>query len=99
MDDTPEEYIIDKNRLDLLIKAVFGTPLEDQRPLAQRHTGLDQSILEKRRKLYEAARAVHLERLSRNVRNWFSDNYVDKHRSSRIGSLWKNISQYLNIGI
>ncbi len=36
----------------------------------QRHTGMDQTILERRHKLYEAAKAAHPERWSRDVRNW-----------------------------
>lgn len=42
----------------------------------QRHTGMDRSILEKRRKLYEAARAIHPERWSRDVRNWSLEHEV-----------------------
>lgn len=42
----------------------------------QRHTGMDQSILEKRSKVYEAAKAVHPERWSRDIRNWSLEQEV-----------------------
>jgi len=36
----------------------------------QRHTGLDQGILEKRRQVYEQAKAAHPERWSGGIRDW-----------------------------
>ncbi len=36
----------------------------------QRHTGLDAGIMERRRSVYEAAKARHPERWSRHTRNW-----------------------------
>ena len=36
----------------------------------QRQTGMDQIILEKRRKLYETAKFTHPERWSKGIRNW-----------------------------
>jgi putative transposase len=36
----------------------------------QRHTGMDQDILEKRRKVYEKAKAAHPERWSGAIRDW-----------------------------
>lgn len=36
----------------------------------ERHRGEDQAILERRKALYEAARAAHPERWSRGIRNW-----------------------------
>jgi len=36
----------------------------------QRHTGMDQIILENRRKLYESAKSAHPERWSKGIRNW-----------------------------
>lgn len=41
---------------------------------SQRHSMLDKEILEKRTKVYEAARLAHPERWTRGVRNW---NYQD----------------------
>jgi len=37
---------------------------------AQRHEGLDKNILAQRHLVYEAARAKHPERWSRNTRSW-----------------------------
>ena len=37
---------------------------------AQRHAGLDRALLDKRVKVYEAAKLKHPERWSRNTRNW-----------------------------
>ena len=42
----------------------------------QRHTGLDQEILEKRREVYEQAKAAHPERWSREIRDWTLDDEV-----------------------
>jgi putative transposase len=42
----------------------------------QRHSGLDQIIFEKRRKLYEEARATHPERWSGKIRDWSLDDMV-----------------------
>jgi transposase InsO family protein len=36
----------------------------------ERHEGLDQAILERRREIYEQARTAHPERWTRRVRNW-----------------------------
>lgn len=42
----------------------------------QRHYGLDKSIMENRRKVYEKARAKHPERWSGNIRDWTLQEYV-----------------------
>jgi len=42
----------------------------------QRHTGKDKEIIEKRRKVYEQARASHPERWSKGIRNWDLDDEV-----------------------
>lgn len=42
----------------------------------QRHSGMDQVILENRRKLYEKAKAAHPERWSRDIRNWSLEDEV-----------------------
>lgn len=42
----------------------------------QRHTGMAAEILEKRRQTYEAARAAHPERWSREMRNWTLEDEV-----------------------
>lgn len=42
----------------------------------QRHSGMDQIILENRRKLYEQAKAAHPERWSREIRNWSLEKEV-----------------------
>lgn len=36
----------------------------------QRHTGMDKAVLDKRRQVYEQAKAAHPERWSRNIRDW-----------------------------
>lgn len=42
----------------------------------QRHTGLDQEILEKRREVYEQAKTAHPERWSGEIRDWTLDDEV-----------------------
>jgi len=42
----------------------------------QRHYGLDKEIMKRRIKTYEAAKARHPERWSRNIRNWSLPEYV-----------------------
>lgn len=42
----------------------------------QRHSGMDQIILEKRRQLYEKAKAAHPERWSGEIRDWSLSNEV-----------------------
>ena len=42
----------------------------------QRHAGLDQDILEKRRQVYEQAKAAHPERWSGDTRDWTLDSEV-----------------------
>jgi putative transposase len=42
----------------------------------QRHTGLDQEILEKRREVYEQAQKAHPERWSGDIRDWTLDDEV-----------------------
>ena len=42
----------------------------------QRHSGLDQVILENRKKLYEEAKKTHPERWSKYTRNWALDTEV-----------------------
>ena len=42
----------------------------------QRHYGLDQKVMENRRKVYEKAKENHPERWSKNIRNWELPEYV-----------------------
>ena len=42
----------------------------------QRHYGLDDKIMENRIKIYEAAKAKHPERWSKNIRDWSLPEYV-----------------------
>ena len=42
----------------------------------QRHNGLDKKIMEKRKEIYEKAKAKHPERWSKNIRNWTLPKYV-----------------------
>jgi transposase InsO family protein len=50
----------------------------------QRHFGLDRKILEKRQRVYEAARQKHPERWTRGVRDWspIDDVYLNPMRNA-----------------
>ena len=59
-----------------------------------RHSGLAHDILEKRRKLYDAAKAAHPERWSREIRNWSleSEVWLNPEREERNTSEEKKTS-------
>ena len=42
----------------------------------QRHSGLDEQIMNKRIETYEKARSLHPERWSKNIRDWKLPSYV-----------------------
>ena len=58
-----EEFVKWYNNTHLHSGINFITPY-------QRHYGLGEKIMQKRKKIYEKARAKHPERWSRNIRNW-----------------------------
>ena len=60
----------------------------------QRHSGIGQVILEKRKKLYENAKAAHPERWSKEIRNWTLNNevWLNPERIQKSTSQEKQIS-------
>ena len=60
----------------------------------QRHSGIDQAILENRKSLYEEAKAAHPERWSGQTRNWTLDTevWLNPERVQTLTSQEKQIS-------
>jgi len=56
---------------------------------AQRHSGKDDKIIQKREQVYAAAKAKHPERWSGNTRNWKLPNEVFLNPEKELGSLIK----------